>query len=1596
MAFPDDPLTAEVGLFIDDAWVDAVTVGDGVRENDRITVTRGSSDWAPSVDPTRAGFTFDNSDGRWSPDNASGPYFGQFRRNIRCRVGRGTGNPSLQTTGLSADVASTPDVLGAGGGAPTAPTFVSSTQSAETNYVGTHDCSLPATLAAGDRLLLLAHAGHESLTPADQGGGVTDLDDWTLVDASNLYVPWDAFAIYEIGPLTAAQATALAGGTVQFSTTTGARSSFQVIRTSGCRAGGQGVAWDYALDPPPRTFGSTPNPPSLTAPWGADEHRWYAIAWYASNGESATGAPWVTNYTNVADGNTTALVQIATAHRTTSAATEDPGTFTLSGNENWLAMTFVYRAPEDTTGDGVLDISGDIDLRIGGQLFRDLVDIVQGGSRVRLAHKNAGGDGWEWEMYNALGAIVSNFTWYSSTGARNVTSEATGSAIPLSVLWSPFGLRVTLDADNGAGGHDVAYYTSDSIGGVWAQVGSTVTTAGTTDIITNDAPLKVAGNGADVVHIPFPGRVDDFEMLDGIDGTKVADIDFTLQAIGSTSFTGTDGLPWTLAAGGRITDMSWRFHGELSSIPVRNNLDASDVWVPAEAQGLFRRLRQGNRRLDSVIKKAILMTAEGLIQYWPMEEVGNFVSSFGAAKGIAPMQVVGGFPKAGASATFLASEPIPEPDATTFVATVDAYPATDAWQIRWLQSIPDDFTGTDLQYMIVSTTDMTWIVTYRDNAGGQHQLLAFRGATLVYDSGWFSLNATGTNRRMTLSVVQNGASVDAGLEGQAADEPSASGFFNTAVVAGSAGAVTQIRISRNKDIPDWGIGHVTLQNLKTPSTELSTELNAYTAEPAGARIVRLCLQEGIASRIQGDPADTEPMGPQPPGTLVGLLRECASTDLGILGEAPDSVAVSYRTRTSITDQTPAIAIDAAVGELGGPLRPDRDDQGFANDVEVVNRSGTTARAVLDDGSPLSISEPPDGVGSYDDQLDVNCLDPRLWTLANSVLEISTVDEPRVSTLPINLESPALASNASLTDDVLSARLGDRATVANNLSTVLPNVDLIIRGLKEEMNSFRHRFEMFTSPAAPWLSGGVTPPPAERSVTFRTQLDLAYPGSPAHVLTALGYTDTAKITRAQLDGILDDWVTSTGGTTHLVTSSPTWDTAMTNAQPGDLVRLTASPGVPLNARHSRFSLTGANMTNTGQPGLPIILTCADGVFNDCGNTSNGDVGLDLQNTTHVWAVGFNVKNSQFGIRAQNWGGTAGFPAYRAYCRTEDTGDNAFQAQGWFQSIASSPGGVIPTDPDIASPGVDWGYSEYFVDESNVAVRPGRVNLAFGEGFYYGTGTSGGGWHGFCRDFYVRGNHTEEWTSDGYDTKPGCHRGYETDNTYTEGFAVSGAPFQLCLVVAANSSRPAWFNFDPEIWVEGNRGWDSNITNTNVSSDNIMGYVGLSGIRIANCVSWANPQTATHSHWRFRNFKGTNDTEAIAEFRTDPTWVVNCTTWGDDSVELAGYGATPTAFPTAILNAITLRNNIVDQATPATGEVDASASDFVATVPAIGVAGDAEWETYGPGSAFDLDPGSALVRSGASIADIDLLIDRDISNRPIPDPLPNPGAFQPFPV
>lgn len=104
MAFPATPLDVTVelqGIVSAGVWTD-VTSYTQVRENG-IQITRGRSDEGQDhAEPGNAQIVFNNRDGRFSPRNPTGPYYGRIGRNTPVRVSAKVGAARLvQTSGSS-------------------------------------------------------------------------------------------------------------------------------------------------------------------------------------------------------------------------------------------------------------------------------------------------------------------------------------------------------------------------------------------------------------------------------------------------------------------------------------------------------------------------------------------------------------------------------------------------------------------------------------------------------------------------------------------------------------------------------------------------------------------------------------------------------------------------------------------------------------------------------------------------------------------------------------------------------------------------------------------------------------------------------------------------------------------------------------------------------------------------------------------------------------------------------------------------------------------------------------------------------------------------------------------------------------------------------------------------------------------------------------------------------------------------------------------------------------------------------------------------------------------------------------------------------
>ena len=217
-----------------------------------------------------------------------------------------------------------------------------------------------------------------------------------------------------------------------------------------------------------------------------------------------------------------------------SADSNDPKFLDFDGT-NYVYLSGVAGNSLSTPDAAALDITGDIDLRA----YVAADDWTPAARSILISKATGTQNSYELNI-ETDGKL--RFYW-SADGTTLIVKTSTAS-VPFAdgaIGW----VRVTLDVDNGAVGNDVKFYTSTD-GVTWTQLGTTITTALTTSIYnsTSDVYVGIASNNASN---PLAGKVYRAQILNGIDGTKVLDINTSIIGSGSaTTFSALTGQTVTI------------------------------------------------------------------------------------------------------------------------------------------------------------------------------------------------------------------------------------------------------------------------------------------------------------------------------------------------------------------------------------------------------------------------------------------------------------------------------------------------------------------------------------------------------------------------------------------------------------------------------------------------------------------------------------------------------------------------------------------------------------------------------------------------------------------------------------------------------------------------------------------------------------------------------------------------------------------------------------------------------------------------------------------------------------------------------------------
>ncbi|WP_328620729.1 hypothetical protein [Streptomyces sp. NBC_00354] len=747
-----------------------------------------------------------------------------------------------------------------------------------------------------------------------------------------------------------------------------------------------------------------------------------------------------------------------------------PVRFSLPATEAYMSLP-AAAAAASTPDVAALDITGDIDVRA------DL--------RPDVWASNVTNSYWEvMAKYTTTGNQRSWGLLVRDTGVLQVRWSADGTNVLLaeSTVAVSFrgrqrgAIRATLDVNNGAGGWTVVFYTAATLAGTWVQLGDPVTGVGVTSIFNSTAALQVG----DISSLGFANVARRFyaaEVRNGIGGSAVANPTFTALAAGTTSWSDSAGRAWTLTGQASISQREYRAYAEVSAWPPRWDESGRDVYVPAEAAGILRRLGQGAKPLASTLRRRI-PRAGNPIAYWPMEEGRLATQAYSPVTSVVPLTTVG-FQYA-ADSSLLGSDPLPRLSAAASMSgAVPAYASTGTWNLACVFYWPAAPASDTVLLEFRTSGSADRIRLTGQSSGILFEGLTSSGATL-FSSGVLTAGTDfyGAWNRLEITAVTSGGNVDYRV---AWANISGDGWGDTTTVAATAGTITAVSTTFGPLAEGVSLGHLGVFP-SSAGTAYDGADDGYLGEGASARITRLCSEEGVT--VAAERAETA-LGPQVPDTLLALLGKAEAADLGVLSEDRENLGLRFRARTSYYNQPVALTLDyATAGHVAPPLEPVDDDQRVRNDRTVVRDGGSSARAV-DTTSPLSTQAPPAGVGVYDDSRTLSLgYDSQPADIAGWLLHLGTWDEARYPTVHVNL-----AAAPSLIPAILALDIGDRIQIINPPSWLPPGpIDLIVEGYTETIGHPNGwDIVLNCSPAGPWTVAVTNDSTLARADTAGSQL-----------------------------------------------------------------------------------------------------------------------------------------------------------------------------------------------------------------------------------------------------------------------------------------------------------------------------------------------------------------------------------------------------------------------------------------------------------------------------------------------------------------------------
>jgi F5/8 type C domain-containing protein len=711
-----------------------------------------------------------------------------------------------------------------------------------------------------------------------------------------------------------------------------------------------------------------------------------------------------------------------------------------------------------------LAVTSDIDIRIDMDLetWHSEQSIVGMGLDSSAAEHG-------WAVYLDDDGKV-HFTWVDT--ALTVFDVKSTIAVPNTTRQS---LKVVLDANNGASGNTVTFYTATTFAGAYTQLGDAVVSSGITNIYYAGGSLSIGQSGRRSPRGPH-GIVYNFELRNALLGTTVADLDFTSMTNGARTHTDAYDNLWIAVNFAVVSNRRYRFHGEIAEWPMAWDPTGNWVYVPITAAGVQKRLERASATGSAMYRHHTkgTITDPGFdfqrnvaYAYWPMEDGEN---SFQVSSGLPgkPHLEVYGSPKFAENSDFTESAAILDLNGSKLGGRVQGNPE-DYVDVRFIMNIPSDVTPSSGANLITLWTTGS-MAKFQLHFGSSTELdwhlyseAALETGTPSFTSSAIAATLVGEKFHARVQLQQVGAdiSITVDLLSTVGD------VLATSTQTASStdfGRVYRVQVNDSSTASSTGIfmGHLAVYGTESPDWQ--GPINSWHYERAADRIERICQEESIEYRQIGASTKSTFMGYQNPDSPQAIMSSASHSDVGYLTDPLDAFGIEFRTGRSLFNQDARLTLSYTGFELSGELRPVDDDSYLVNDQVVQRGDAGSARFQLTEGA-LSINPPPDGVGPYSDVQSFSlanegqCVDLASWFVAQG-----TLDEEHYPRIEVALENVRIAADAALTEAILLLNIGQRIDITDT-PDFLPANDIrqIVVGYEEWFDNFQHNLKLNTIP-----------------------------------------------------------------------------------------------------------------------------------------------------------------------------------------------------------------------------------------------------------------------------------------------------------------------------------------------------------------------------------------------------------------------------------------------------------------------------------------------------------------------------------------------------